>query len=268
VDTNERRLAVLYHVLNEGFAEVSELARLFKCHVNSIRRDIENLEHRGDLIRLLSPDLAVSIVATFPSEILARRLETHSSEKWEVAKKALEFVEDGDSIFLSGGATNFLVALQIARSGKKGISVLAGTLYIQHFLRGIDRSSILGGRISRHAAVVESSADIDTLKQYHINKAFLGVDGLGWDIGAFCAKTNVTLQHSACMAASDLILFLTDDSEIGRVLPEGKFISFDELEEKSCNYKVVCNRVTEGGAKGARTELELARFSEGRVIWA
>ena len=109
--TYERRFAVLAHVLEQGFSEVLELANKFKCHPNPIRGDVRFLAGCLPFLRSLSRDVVVSLVPAFGYESLAARLGARLDQKWAVARKALELVEEKDIVFLSGGATNFLLAL-------------------------------------------------------------------------------------------------------------------------------------------------------------
>jgi len=268
VDTYKRRLAMLVYVLERGFAEVSDLASKFGCHVNSVRADVKGLEGRGSLIRLLSPDLVVSLAPVFSNEALSRRLTTALEEKWTVARRALELLGDTDSVFLSGGATTFLLALEIARSDKKSIRVVTSVLYTQQFLRAVDQVRILGGRAARHSGVIECAPGVSTLREHKVNKAFLGVDALSWDAGAFCVPSNGALQRSACFAASDTAVFLADHSEVGRALPEGQFVSFKELEKESRPYVVICDCAIKDSEEARRVDRELAKFPKGRLVRA
>ena len=260
-----RRLKVLIYLLEAGFATVSELGKKCGGDISSIRLDIADLQKRCNFVKALSDDLVISLTPTFANKKLIDRLETNLEAKWRVAQKAVELIEERDCVFLSGGATCFLLALEIARTGKRGISVVSGTLYNQQFLRRVHQVRILSGRVARDSAVVQCEADDSSLAEYHINKSFLGVEGLSRDAGAFCVQPNMALQQAACLAASDRVVFLTDHSEMGKSFPEGKFITFEELEKAGREYLIISDRNVTGQDEMTRFEEEVKKF-KGRVM--
>ena len=276
MNIDKRRLLVFNDILSMGLVEVSELAKKYKCHINKIKLDIKSLKKRTNCVTMLTEKakkkrndkhMAVSLVALWSNEILVGKLKTNLQEKWKVAKRALDYTDDKDNIFLSGGATGFLLALEIARNEKWGISVLTNALYMKQFFSRIDRCRILEGRLAKHAAIIECSPEIDIIKKFEIKKAFLGVDALCWEKGAFCVKSNVTLQRSACFAASDLTIFLTDNCEFGTALPEeGRFVTFKKLKRMKQDYLVICNDKPDDPKEHARIMEEYNKFPEGRVI--
>lgn len=266
--TYERRLRLFIHVLTHGYAELSELTKDLGCHMTSLRGDIRYLEEQGPFIHLLPPDVVVSLIPVFKTDVLLGRLQTNLEQKATVAKKALEYIDERDGLFLSGGGTNFLLALEIARAEKRGISAVIGNLYMQHFLRGIDQLRVVKGRVSKGHAVIESEVSLEEMKEQGVTKAFLGVDALSWDGGAYCAIPNVDVQRDACFVARDLRVFLTDHGEVGKTGPTGCFVSFQELEEKGLPYLVICNKKVEDPELAKRVEEELAKFPEGRVVRA
>jgi DeoR family fructose operon transcriptional repressor len=104
-----RRAALLEHLGTTGQLTVAQIAERFDVSIDTIRRDLDQLDADGLLVRTHGG--AVSI-ASFPSKDrgLDVRMRLQPVEKEAIAEIAAGLVEDGSVLMLNGGTTTLAVA--------------------------------------------------------------------------------------------------------------------------------------------------------------
>lgn len=104
-----RRAALLDHLATTGQLTVGQIAERFDVSIDTIRRDLDQLDADGLLVRTHGG--AVSI-ASFPSKDrgLDVRMRLQPAEKEKIAALAGELVTDGSVLMLNGGTTTLAVA--------------------------------------------------------------------------------------------------------------------------------------------------------------
>ena len=104
---SERYETILRLIQEQGIVKVKDLAKLMQVTETTIRRDCEELEHQGKLIRVHGGAKGINqnkIVSNRDEKNVRDRTE-FSESKELVCKKAASFVKEGDCIFLDGITT-------------------------------------------------------------------------------------------------------------------------------------------------------------------
>jgi len=123
---NQRREKILELIREDGHAKVMDLSRIFKVTEVTIRQDLERLETEGFITRehggayLKNIDLNVRNFSLQNQENLA--------EKMMIARKAVEFILDGDTIILDSGSTTTEIAKLL--TGYRNLTVITNALNI------------------------------------------------------------------------------------------------------------------------------------------
>ena len=105
----QRKLTRLQAVINliqqKKRISVDDLSKHFNVSLVTIRRDLEELERNGSLIR----DYGGAVVnKTFVEEdVLYEKYKINIEEKDKIAKYAASLVKDDDNIILDGGSTTY-----------------------------------------------------------------------------------------------------------------------------------------------------------------
>src|SRR5690625_935429 len=108
----ERHGKIIETVKEKGSIRVTELSRMFGLTEETIRRDLEKLEREGKLMR--SHGGAVAIQEREQGDVPYFKRETvHVDEKEKIARTALQFVEEEDSILLDASSTSWFLAKQL-----------------------------------------------------------------------------------------------------------------------------------------------------------
>lgn len=120
----ERLNKIATMVQSNGMVNAGELAHDFGVSLETIRRDLELLEKKGQLKRVYG-----GAVASFSHGLereYVSRTALNVDLKQAISKRAADFIKDGDTIALDLGTTAFQVAKQLV--SKKSITCVTNSL--------------------------------------------------------------------------------------------------------------------------------------------
>ena len=205
----ERLNAILERVGKDGSVDVKALAAKLGVSGATVRRDLQELSRSQLLVRThggaLANDAAPPLSET-----------PHHAEKRRIGQAAARLVEDNAVVGLTGGST----ALELARAlvGRRGITVVTNAINIAAELVGRPglRLVVIGGIVRQSYELVGPAAEA-MLANYHLDIAFIGVDGLTPEEGLTThdemeAQTDSTFLHRARRN-----VVIADSSKIGQV---------------------------------------------------
>ncbi len=117
---NQRRDKILELIREDGHAKVMDLSRIFKVTEVTIRQDLERLEKEGFIVREHGGAYLKNIDLNVRNFSLQN--QDNINEKMMIAQKAIDFIEDGDTIILDSGSTTTEIAKLI--TGYKNLTVI------------------------------------------------------------------------------------------------------------------------------------------------
>src|SRR5476649_741337 len=111
----EERLDEILNILNiEGKVKVKDLSQKFNVTEDCIRKDLKQLEHAGSLKRTYGGGIQVR--ESSKAYDISERKEIDILTKNVIAKKALELIQDRETIFLDLSTINILIAKTLLTS--------------------------------------------------------------------------------------------------------------------------------------------------------
>ncbi len=166
----------------DGAVTVAQLAKGFNKTPITIRRDLHILEKEGFLKRTHGGAFALNTPGNLICSYDERERE-HAKEKSVIAKKAAEYIQDGDSIILSAGTTMHELAIQLRRF--KGLHVVTnGVTVVTELAHSRDAQVLMiGGEVDFKKFGTVGPLAVETMQHIHVSKAFLGVSGISIDQG-------------------------------------------------------------------------------------
>lgn len=96
---NQRRVKILHLIREDGHAKVQDLSKIFNVTDVTIRQDLEALEQMGYIQREHGGAFLKGVGSFAKTGQLFN--QTHLEEKKEIAQKAIQFIQEGDSIILN-----------------------------------------------------------------------------------------------------------------------------------------------------------------------
>ena len=143
------------------------------------------------------------------------KLSINKEAKIQIAKKACEFIEDGDVIFIDPSSTTYQMIPFLAN---RNITVITnGILHINRLVSNHIPSIMIGGDIKVATnSCIGPIAESD-LKSFHFNKCFLGSNGFSLKSGITNHDINECKIKKLAIEKASQSFFLLDSSKYGVV---------------------------------------------------
>ena len=156
-----------------GRITVQELSQHFGVSEATIRRDLEELDGFGRIRRTHGG--AVKAVEA-PKELpMHQRKAENPEKKARIGKAAIQFIKDGDTIFLGSGTT----VIEIARNLPEDISltVITNSLAVVNELAthaGIELI-VIGGMLRQSELSMVGHVAEQAVREFRADKVFIGI---------------------------------------------------------------------------------------------
>lgn len=227
----ERYMRIIEKVNEKGKITVTELSELLNVTPVTVRRDLEKLEEKRLLIRTHGGAISVG------TELMGTRLEKSFSEKEEalvsekerIAEAAATLVKDNESVMLTPGTTNMMLAKHLMH--KPGLTLVTNAVNIAlHVCSYSDCEVILlGGHMRRKSLAAVGPIAEDALLRIRVDKLFLGVDGFDLTEGLTTPNLAEANMNRQMISIAREIIVVADHSKFGKVL-FSHISSIDEVQ--------------------------------------
>jgi len=208
----ERRSRLLELVRMGRFASLPELADRLEVSESTVRRDLEYLENQGCARRIHGGALYTGTSPMLP------HFDARQNMQWEqkkaIAARAVELVEDGDTILLDGGSTTYeLARLLVGRP----IHVVTTSLPVANLFASDTTSDLVlvGGNICPRTGVARGPYAVEMLSKVRVRKTILSVAGINEE-GFFNNNLLIVEAERQMMQAADEVIVVADSSKFGR----------------------------------------------------
>src|SRR5579875_3093276 len=212
----ERRRKIFEIIESSGIVSVRDLARRFTVSSITVVRDLQELEEQG-LIRRVHGGAISLRGASYEPPFSAREAE-HAEEKRRIAARAVELVNDGESLLLDVGTTT----LEIARAlkGKRNLTVLVTNL--RAALELANQSAIqvivVGGKLRSSELSMVGHLTEQTLRSFQVDKAFIGVGGITLEHGLTEFNFDEAGTKRAMFECARERIVVADHTKFGKVM--------------------------------------------------
>lgn len=173
---DERFRKIVAEVNKQGIVKVGELTDILDVSDMTIRRDLSELEKRGEVIRVHG---GAKVVDSKSSQELShvQKQQINMKEKLEVAKKIVDCIEDNDVVFLGAGTTIELVPELLTQSNLK---IVTNSLPVFNLLQEDGRYEIIliGGVYRTLTGAFVGGITNLVVETIRTGKAFIGVNGI------------------------------------------------------------------------------------------
>ncbi|TQF01294.1 DeoR/GlpR transcriptional regulator [Kitasatospora acidiphila] len=210
----DRTTRILDYIVKEGSADVHVLTELLSVSEATVRRDLQSLHEQGLLHRTRGGAMTGAVNLELP---LRHRAGRQQEEKRRIALAAAALVPDGAVVGMTGGTTVTEIAHALAE--RSGITIVTNAVNIAADLivRPDIRLVVVGGNARTASYELVGPAAERMLDQYHLDIAFIGVDGLTASEG--CTTHDEMEAHTdrAFLRSSARSVVVADNTKIGRV---------------------------------------------------
>lgn len=207
----QRRSRLLELVRLRGFASLPELAGQLEVSESTVRRDLELLEESGTAKRTHG-----GAFYTGPSPKLAH-FDHRQSEQWEkkkqIARRASQLIEDGDTLLLDGGSTTYELAQLLV---DRPLQVVTNSLPVANLFISSSATDlvIVGGYVHQRTGVSLGPYARQMLSQLNVRRAVISVAGIS-QRGLFNSNLLLVETEQAMMQTAEEIVVVADSTKFG-----------------------------------------------------
>lgn len=208
----ERRALVIQKIQVEGKVEIDQLSAELDVSPMTIRRDLDQLEEEGKVIRVHGGAVGTKPLIT-ETPFLTKE-SRNTEQKRFIAQKALSFIKEGQTILLDSGTTT----LELARLLKahKNLTIITNDIKIAAELVDSKLKVIVtGGELQNDVGALFGPQTHHFLKNIHVDIFFLGAHAIHHETGITSPTFEKSLVKQLMMGAAERTLLLADSSKIG-----------------------------------------------------
>ena len=218
--TGRRAELILQELLRNGEVAVDELAGKLKVSEATIRRDLNDLERQGLLLRSHGGAGPVAPMLYEPFRHLSsfqEQEEKCAAEKRRIGLLAASLIADGEIIGIGAGTTTTQIARSIRH--RKGITVMTNALNVAMELSHLPdiKVCMTGGNLSGDWFALVGDVAQRNIGEMFFDKVFIGVDGIHAEHGLTTNYPDQAAIHRAMLRQARQRIVVADHRKIGVV---------------------------------------------------
>ena len=262
VTAEARRRRILHLLETEGSVKVEELAGSFEVSQVTVRKDLAELEEQGMLQRTYRG--ATFLHRSRFNASFFQRLQMHGSSKDLIARAAMAYIHDDDTIIIDAGSTTLALA-QVLPSQFRSLYVITSSVPAALELSRAGYEILLvGGQVRNHSLALVGPTAIKTLETFHADRAFLGSSGITLTHGHSTPNPLDAEVKQAMMRSADESYVLADSTKFGHACL-ANFASLSEIHLTITDFGMPAEFSEAFTKRGVRLQVvELDRTPEGR----
>ena len=205
-----RQTVILNALSKKKKVTVTELAEILGVSEVTVRKDLSQLEIKGLLRREHG-------YATFVnSDDVMNRLLFNYEIKKKIAQKALESINDSETVMIESGSSCALLAEEIV-SNRRDITIITNSVFIATFIRHKigARIVLLGGEYQNESQVMIGPLVKICAANFHVDKFFIGTDGFN-EVGAMSGDLMRAEAVRNMAESSQQVIILTESRKFNQ----------------------------------------------------
>lgn len=217
-----RKAELAAFVADAGEVTVAQLAERFEVSADTIRRDLDQLDADGVLVRTHGGAVGLS-AAPRPNTELDVRMRLQTQAKEQIGARAAELVRDGQAVIVNAGTTTLALVraladhrdLTVATNSLRGATELDPKVYRDLYVFGgsvrlMDQATL--GPVRLPAWTHQPEVDI------RCDLALIGVGAVSPDVGFSTSNLVEASMMGEMMDRADKVAVLADSSKFSRRL--------------------------------------------------
>ena len=187
---------------------VTELSAALDVSEVTIRKDLTILERKGLLRR------EHGYARIIASDDIANHLAFNYEKKRLIAQRAAECIHNGETVMIESGGCCALLAEELA-ANRRDVTIITNSVFIADYIRHQPGAHVilLGGEYQNESQVMVGPMIQKYVQDFHVNKLFIGADGLDEDGFMTCDLMRAEAVRAMAGSAQQIIV-LTEVSKL------------------------------------------------------
>lgn len=207
-------MKILELLQEEGTARVSYLSDAFKVSEPTIRQDLERLEQEGHIIR----EHGGAYLRSVSSQVRSLSLQhmENIDKKEIIARRAAEFINDGDRLILDSGST--VTEISKLLKGRQDLTIVTNAINIA-LIVGAEYGFelfVTGGEFKAPTLSLTGPKAQASLENVYVDKLFLATGGISPSFELTYPGLADLPVKRAMMEAATTVYLVADSTKIGK----------------------------------------------------
>ncbi len=219
----ERQHVILEQLQINQRVLTNELTALLNVSLDTVRRDLSELEKAGKLVKVHGGALAKDYQIPFQPTMVYKQ-----DEKIQIAKKTIDLIQDDISILLSGGTIILEVVKLIPKHFKGLIYTVSPLIALELAQRTEAKVILLGGAVTKDSYICTGTAVILQLASLQVDLCLLGANSISLQKGLTEFDWELAHIKQAMISASKKVAVLALSEKL-EVIQEVKVCDFKQI---------------------------------------
>lgn len=256
---HERKQFIIDLLMKNKSVSVAELSKELGTSEVTIRRDLNELEKENALERTHGG--AIRKMSTSFEPVFSELAQVNANSKRAIALEAYNLIEDNDAVVIDSSSTGVQLAKLIKTGNKKNITVVTNSFITVWELMHCENCETIhiGGQVRDNLSCTIGAIAEASLKKLRVDKAFVGINGIDFEVGFTTPYLFESQTKRAMMNAARSVYIIADSSKFGKT-----YLSIlCPIERATCLITDDC--ITEDHKKEAEErglELIVAKFQQ------
>jgi len=214
---SQRKRLIIEELAHRGACSYQALADLLGVSTMTVRRDVEALSRDRRVIKTLGGVQDVDAASIWYETDIRSRMGDHVGEKTNIAQRALDLIQERQTLFLDGSTTCIQLAKKIARQWN-GLTIVTNSVFICLELGHIRDNMVvsLGGEYDADSGSFVGPSTEDAASRFFVDLAFMSTKGFLPQEGTFESSIS-TFQIKRLVANQcTRLVLLVDHSKFGQ----------------------------------------------------
>lgn len=211
--TQERFQRILSRLEKQGSVTVTELMEAFDASESTIRRDLNALAARGDLVKVHGGAMAKDGAYSTRDDEVALRKQLHMEEKLKVARYAAGLIGNEDFVYIDAGTTTELLIECI--ENRDAVYVTNAVTHAKLLAAKGCRVYLLGGEFKGTTEAIVGEEAVASIEKYNFTRGFFGTNGITEKQGFTTPEIKEAMVKRKAFLQAKEKFVLTDASKFG-----------------------------------------------------
>lgn len=205
----DRQAKIIELLQQRGSVQVEELAQELKVSAMTIRRDLVKLQKNNQIERCHGGALLKQEVA------YEEKQTSHKSEKEKLAEACLQFVSEGDTVFLDAGTTTYEIAGLL--KDIPGIRIVTNDLEIAQIAKNSSAEVIVcGGVMQKSTGSMWGYYATEMMRNFRFDVGFFGGASINEEFYVMTPTIDKAFLKREIVEQCDRSYLVVDESKFGR----------------------------------------------------
>lgn len=215
----DRRNAINQYIQSHGEVRLTDLEERFPdVSSMTLRRDLENLEQQGLIIRIRGGAKSLAHLSMIKEAAYTLRQVENTAAKVQIVEKALPLVESGHSLYIDSGTTCMVLAQRLP---DQNLFVLtpAPNIALELAKNQNIKISLTGGQLNRETLTLSGFNANEYVRTLNIDIAFMAASAYSLNSGFSCGDYFEAELKRIIIKKAQRVILLMDSTKLNNSLP-------------------------------------------------